>query len=379
MKGVPSTALALMGVLTALIAGDAAAQNTQPWLIGQIAPVTGPAAAVGVRHDRVVKLWVEKINEDGGIRGRPIEVISCNDENRPEKAAACARDMIEKGVVFILGNSLTASIRAVQPLVRNGPVLLVGSPNIMPAADTFVFQVSPTDIHLTQVIAAYAKANAVDRIGMVAATDASGEVGVASAREVFAKSNIDLRLARIDLRATDASTQLAAVAGKDVPLVYSSYSGAGAITVVKSFKNLGLEQPLIVSFANISEPFIELVKSVRPRRLLGTSVSGVVPELLADPVQRERAYAFQAEYRARYSERADMINLLCKVELDVAESVLRNVADPANSAAVKTYLESTPTQSIQNVTFSPTNHVGMDGSAVSIVELKEKGWAKVDH
>jgi branched-chain amino acid transport system substrate-binding protein len=375
--------LCISTVLMAGFACGAAAQSSKPesskpWLIGQIVPLTGPAATVGVRHDRVVKMWADAINKAGGIKGRQVEIVSCNDENRPEKGAACTRDMIEKGVVLILGNTLTASIRAVQPLVKNGPVLFVPSPNIMPAADTFVFQVSPSDVHLTESIAAYMKANGAKIIGMVAATDASGEVGIASAREVFPKSNIELREARIDLRATDATTQLAAVAGKDVPIVYSSYSGAGAITVVKSFRNLGLDQPLIVSFANISESFVDLVKDVRPRRLLGTSVTSVVPDLLTDPVLRQRAVDFFDQYRARYSERADMINLSSKIQLDVVEAVLGNVADPSNAASVKAYLEATPIHSLQTIKFSPTNHVGLNTSSVSVVELKNGVWAKAD-
>ena len=130
------------------------------------------------------------------------------------------------------------------PLVRNGPILLLPSPNVVPGPDTFAFQVSPTDEDITQAIANYAKASNIKNIGMLAATDTSGEVGVASAKKIFPAEKIEMKLARIDLRATDASTQLASVASDDVGLVYSSYSGGGAITVVKSFQILGTEAAL---------------------------------------------------------------------------------------------------------------------------------------
>src|SRR4029078_6463487 len=158
-----------------------------------------------------------------------------------------------KGAVMIFGNSLTASLRAMQPLVKNGPLLLIPSPNVVPPADSYAFQVSPSDFHLTDAIAKDMKADGVDKIGMVAATDASGEAGVESAKKVFNDQKIELRLARIDLRARDASTQLASVAGQDIKLVYSSYTGAGAVTVVKSFKILGLPQPPLVRQRNMSE------------------------------------------------------------------------------------------------------------------------------
>jgi len=321
-------------------------------------------------------MWADDINAKGGINGRKIELVTCNDEARPEKAVACVRDMQEKGAVMVFGNSLTASLRAMQPLVKQGPLLLIPSPNVVPPADSYAFQVSPSDLHLTEAIAKYMKESGLNKIGMVAATDASGEVGVESAKKVFGDQKMELRLARIDLRATDASTQLANVAGQDIKLVYSSYTGAGAVTVVKSFKILGLPQPLMVSYGNMSEAFVSLIKDVAPPRLLGTSVIALVPEHLSNAGERERAQAFLDAYAKRYSEKPDMINLLGKAEVDVAEAVLRKVPNPADAAAAKKFLESTPVESIQNQRFSPTNHVGLDASSVMIVELKDGNWIK---
>lgn len=368
----------LLCVLLAAGAAGAQAQSGKSLIVGEVAPLTGPAATVGTRLSNVTKMWAEEINAKGGINGRKIELTTCNDENRPEKAVACARDMIEKGAVVILGHTLTASLRAIQPLVRQGPLFMIASPNVVPPADSYGFQVSPSDLHLTEAIADYMKANKLTKMGMVAATDASGEVGVASAKEVFDKRKLDLRLARIDLRATDATTQLAQVAGQDVKLVYSSYTGGGAVTVVKSFKILGLPQPLMVSYGNMSESFVSLIKDVRPARLLGTSVTALVPDELKDEGERNRTKTFLIAYAKRYQERPDMINLLGKASVDVAESALRNVKNPGDFPAVKKYLESTPIPSIQNQRFSPTNHVGLDASKVIIVELKGDSWAKAD-
>src|SRR6185295_19121255 len=133
----------------------------------------GPAATVGVRLNAAVKMWVEEVNAKGGIAGRKIELMTCNDENRPEKAVACTRDHIDKGAVIIFGNTLTASLRAMLPLVRTGPILLIPSPNVVPPADSYAFQVSPSDEHITEAIAKYIKENDLDKLGMVAATDAS--------------------------------------------------------------------------------------------------------------------------------------------------------------------------------------------------------------
>ena len=371
-----SLALCAFAVLAPL--GDAIAQTDKSWIVGEVAPLTGPAATVGARLNKAAKLWVDEVNSKGGINGRKIDHRVCNDENKPEKAVACARDFIDQGAVIIFGDTLTASLRAMLPLVRSGPILLTPSPNLAPGTDTYAFQVSPTDEDMTVAVANYAKASNIKKIGVIAATDASGEVGVASANKVFPAEKIDFKLARIDLRATDASTQLATVAGDDVGLVYSTYSGGGAITVVKSFSNLGLQQPLIVNYANISDAFVQLVKDVKPRRLLGVAASVIVPDTLKDPGERTRSKAFMEKYFQKYSEPADMINITGSAGMDVADAILRKTPRPTDFAAVKNWLESNVVESVYNLKFSPTTHVGVDASHVVIVELKNNAWVPAD-
>jgi branched-chain amino acid transport system substrate-binding protein len=155
-------------------------------------------------------------------------------------------------------------------------------------------------------------------------------------------------------------------------------SGGGAVTVVKSYKILNLQQPLIVTYGNISEAFIQLIKDVMPPRLLGTGITALVPDQMANPAERQRALAFINAFEKRASEKPDLMNMTSKMAVDVAASVLQNVADPSNYPAVKKYLESTPIPSVQTVRFSPTNHVGLDASAVMIVELKNGRWVKAD-
>jgi branched-chain amino acid transport system substrate-binding protein len=369
-------ALSALALLVPL--GGAAAQADKPWIIGEVAPLTGPAATVGTRLNKAAKMWVDEVNASGGIKGRRIDHRVCNDENRPEKAVACTRDFIDQGAVIIFGNSLTASLRAMLPLVRSGPILLIPSPNVVPDAGTYAFQVSPTDEDITVAIAKYAKASNIKKIGMLAATDTSGEVGVTSANKIFPAEKIEFKLARIDLRATDASTQLASVASDDVGLVYSSYSGGGAITVVKGFQNLGLKQPLIVSYANISDSFVQLVKDVKPSRLLGAAAASIVPEILKDPGERARSKAFMEDYTKKYSEPADMINVMGRAETDVADAVLRRTPYPTDFPAVKKWLETNVVESVHNQKFSPTTHVGVDASSVVIVELKNNTWVPAD-
>lgn len=347
-------------------------------IIGEVAAVTGPAATVGVRLHQSAQMWTDDINKQGGINGRKIQLITCNDEAEPEKAAACARDLIAKGSTILLLHTFTGSILAVEPLVANGPITICASPNVTPSPNSYVFQASPSDLYLSQALVDFLKTNHINRIGVIAATDASGEVTVENAKKVFPASGIDLKLARIDLKATDASIQLAMVASKDVKIVYSAYSGAGAATVVKSYSNLGLQQPLVVSYANVSPAFVSVVKDMLPPRLLGVTISSVVPELIKDPQARQRSFAFAKAFQARYGNAPDNNNFIAKMDMDITEAVLRKVKNPKDVKAVKAFLESTPIPSVLNLRFSPTNHIALTKADVAIVELKNGVWTKAD-
>jgi branched-chain amino acid transport system substrate-binding protein len=366
-------ALALLGLLVA-----PAAHAADPFVIGMIAPSTGPLATVGVRQLLAAQWWEQDVNQKGGIRGRPVQIVHCNDEGNPEKAVTCGRDLIGKGSLMILNASVTGPIRAVVPLLANGPVMVTPSPNVMPDPASYVFQTSASDVEITQTIAEYLKANGKSRLAMIAATDASGEVGVASAASVFPKTGIRYDLARIDLRANDASIQLANVAKADVPLIFSNYSGGGAATVVKSYHNLGLTQPLLVSYANVSDAFINLIKNDMPSRLLATGLKAVAPELLEDAGEKEHTAYFGRGYRAWKNDNVDQLTITGVGLADVAEAVLRGVDDPKNAAAVRDFLERTPIRSAQTIRFSKTRHIGMESKDIAILEYKGGRWVKAD-
>ncbi len=87
--------------------GTAETGSKEPIKIGQILPVGGevsyPSRAAALRGA------VRSINAGGGIDGHPVEIVFCNEANDPNAAAACARKLVDEGVVAEVGGvSLTA-------------------------------------------------------------------------------------------------------------------------------------------------------------------------------------------------------------------------------------------------------------------------------
>ena len=88
--------------------GDA---SGDPIRIGGTLALTGFLAATGVIHEAVGKVFVERINSQGGLLGRPVEWVLLDDESLPENAAAAYERLItEDEVDLVIGPYGTGNI-----------------------------------------------------------------------------------------------------------------------------------------------------------------------------------------------------------------------------------------------------------------------------
>jgi branched-chain amino acid transport system substrate-binding protein len=91
-------------ILTACGSAPATATESEPIRIGSTLSLTGPLAATGAIHKVVGEIFVEKLNAEGGLLGRPVEWILLDDESTADKAAALYERLItEENVDLIIG------------------------------------------------------------------------------------------------------------------------------------------------------------------------------------------------------------------------------------------------------------------------------------
>src|SRR5271157_1460226 len=96
---------------TALAASAGSARADTPGVtdteikIGQTMPYSGPASAYGV-IGRAETAYFKMINEQGGINGRKINLISLDDGYSPPKTVEQVRRLVEQEQVAFLFNTL---------------------------------------------------------------------------------------------------------------------------------------------------------------------------------------------------------------------------------------------------------------------------------
>jgi len=116
------TALAL-GLLAAGATFNAAAQqqgvSDTEIVIGDILPLTGPPALLGVAHNLGVKAAVAEANAAGGINGRKLRLISEDDGYVPSRTIQGVRKLINSDKIFAFTSiSGTAQAQAAMPLIK---------------------------------------------------------------------------------------------------------------------------------------------------------------------------------------------------------------------------------------------------------------------
>jgi branched-chain amino acid transport system substrate-binding protein len=125
---------------------DPAAELTgEPIRVMQIAQITD--AATGTPTPEVLagaEAAAASINAAGGIDGRPIEVVSCDDEADSNTAAECAREAVSEGVVATVGNN-TEHGDVVDPILEEAGIASIGPNPLQPAdyASPIAFPISP--------------------------------------------------------------------------------------------------------------------------------------------------------------------------------------------------------------------------------------------
>jgi branched-chain amino acid transport system substrate-binding protein len=108
-------ALALLAsfvVATSVSASPTATPITIGWAFdtkGDMAPFDGPALAAA-------KIRVTEINAKGGVKGRPLKIVTCDTQgNKPPRAKACARQLLAKNPQVIF---TTCDVELAAPVVQ---------------------------------------------------------------------------------------------------------------------------------------------------------------------------------------------------------------------------------------------------------------------
>jgi ABC-type branched-subunit amino acid transport system substrate-binding protein len=104
---------AIVVVLAAGIGGFVWVRQPASICIAFVDSLSGSQGAYGAEGLAAARLYIEQVNDAGGIRGRPVELMVFDDRSTPEGARAIAPAIVASPCLAVLGHGLsTASVAA---------------------------------------------------------------------------------------------------------------------------------------------------------------------------------------------------------------------------------------------------------------------------
>ncbi len=150
-----------MLALTAVSCTKKNSANTNEILIGEYGSFTGSEATFGQSTSEGLKLALEEQNATGGIKGKPIRLISLDNQGKPEEAAAAVQRLItQEKVVAVIGEVASSRSLAAAPVAQQYKVPMISpsstNPKVTEVGD-YIFRVCFIDPFQGLVMAKFAR------------------------------------------------------------------------------------------------------------------------------------------------------------------------------------------------------------------------------
>lgn len=172
----------MLGVAAPAIVRNASAQSATI-KIGQVVPITGPAAEAGKYAMAGAKIALETINKNGGILGKQVEIITEDDQTtNPGAVLAFSKLATNAEIVGFIASIRSTQMHAMAPdILKTGKPTMFGGtdPTLTKLDNPWLFRCRPNDTYSGKVIAEFGvKELGLKKWGIVHSTDAFGTNGM---------------------------------------------------------------------------------------------------------------------------------------------------------------------------------------------------------
>ncbi|HEY9507172.1 MAG TPA: ABC transporter substrate-binding protein [Gemmatimonadales bacterium] len=376
----------LLAILLALLAAGCGRekQGQEPIRIGAVLSITGGGAFLGDPMLKSLQLYVERINAQGGVNGRRLELIHYDDASDAAKANAFGRRLIESDRVdLIIGPTSTGPTLALIPLVERArvPLLsLAGAVSIVDPVRKWVFKTPTSDRMAVERVFQDLQRRGLRRVALLVETGGFGQSGAREAETVAGKYGITLvRREEYGQKDSDVTPQLTRLrSAPGVQAVFVIGFGQGAVMATRNYHQLGIALPLYHAHGVASDEFIRLSGAAAEGVRLPSPALLVADRLPADAPERAVVLDYIASYRERYRQEPATFGGYAYDALMIAVEALKKAG--TDREKLRDAIEQTHgwvgTQGAVNM--SPTDHIGLTIEALRIVEIRNGDWVPVD-
>jgi branched-chain amino acid transport system substrate-binding protein len=238
-----------LAILATLLSGCGGSGGTSI-LVGEFASLTGKEATFGISAHEGTKLAIEEINAAGGLLGKPVQLLTEDDQSKAGEPANVVNKLISKdGVVAVLGEVASSRSLEAAPICQQSGVPMISpastNPKVTETGD-YIFRVCFIDPFQGTVMANFAsKTLKAKKVAVFTDVKSDYSKGLAKFfKEGFVKAGGQIA-AELDFNSGDKDfkAQLTAIksAAPDAVFVPGYYTEVALICI--QAKQLGIALP----------------------------------------------------------------------------------------------------------------------------------------
>jgi len=268
---------------------------------------------IGISTTEAIRLFQDEVNRNGGIGGRPLEVVVNDDQTNPQVAVQLLTGVLLQHPAIVIDGGPATTCRATAALIANGPLQYCLTPSIHPATGSYQFSAMYSSDDILGVSMRYLRLRGLKRVAVLNGTDATG----ADADQIldaliktpdFARAGVSyVAYEHFNLSDLSVVAQLTRIKAAGAQALIAFTTGTAIATVLHGVQEVGLDVPLVTSPGNMSYAQMESYKGFVPKELLFAGPPALVPEQLADRGVRGAVAHFTATFKAAGGGRPDLL------------------------------------------------------------------------
>ncbi|MFH1091880.1 MAG: ABC transporter substrate-binding protein, partial [Pseudomonadota bacterium] len=232
-------------------------QAAEPIKMGAFFDLSGPASSIGTPTKLVAEMAVAKINKEGGINGRQIELVMGDTEGDPTKSITIVKKFINVDkVAAIIGPTRTDTGMAVKKMIETAqiptfmtvggdPVIMEGKVgNIDLGTARWIFKSPQRSSTAVQKILDFLKAKGWTKIAIITSSDGFGRDGKVWLTKLAPDKGVQVIAEEsFEPKDADMTAQLTKIKAADPQAIVCWTIGPAGAIVAKNRMQLGIAAP----------------------------------------------------------------------------------------------------------------------------------------
>lgn len=234
-------------------------------LIGSTQALSGPVASIGTPLAEGMQAYFARVNEEGGIHGREVNLEVADDQFDPSSTTTLTRRLVERdGVFAIVGSLGSPNVLAVMDYLNDNGVPFVyqggGATELAVPPKEYVFPFQPNYLLEGNLMVQYmVEELGYERLGVIYRDADDGQNAYDSMQEtVELYDNAEIvEAVSVEADATDFSSAIGRMDSAEVDGIMTVVFSPQTQQLLEQADEFGLDETILLSYANADQTIID--------------------------------------------------------------------------------------------------------------------------